>query len=199
VSVIIPLSRIANRAIRPRLFSGNQEGVLGGIDLQVPRLGDRFAVDITTTQLRQDAEARLLIAALTEATTDDAQIPLPQYDLSRQSMAGSAAVIDGAGQTGSIVNLRNVQRGAAVVRGQYLTIVHGGLGFLYMARAQAIARAGGLLSLPIWPMLRFITVDGERVAIDSPFIEGRLIGFDSGATFVRNRVEPLKFAIEERA
>ncbi|MDQ2764756.1 MAG: hypothetical protein M3Y22_15165 [Pseudomonadota bacterium] len=199
MSVAIPLSRIASRAIRPRLFSGNQEGVLGGIDLQIPRLGDRFAVDIGTTQLRQDAEARMLIGALTEATTDDARIWLPQYDLGRGSMAGSAAVIDGAGQTGSVLNLRSVQRGAAILKYQYLTIVHGGVGFVYMARGQVIAGVDGKLALPIWPMLRFITVDGERAMIDTPYIEGRLVGFDAGATFARNRVEPLKFSIEERA
>lgn len=199
MSVMLPLARIASRAIRPRLFSGNQEGALGGIDLLIPRLGDRFAVDVATAQLRQDAATRLLIAALTEASTDDARIPLPQYDLGRQSMTGAAVVVDGAGQTGLMLRLRGVQRSAVVVRGQYLTLVHGGVGFLHMARAQAIATADGKLELPIWPMLRFITVDGERASIDAPFIEGRLVGFDSGATFSGNRVEPLKFAIEERA
>ncbi len=76
MSVFIPWYRIADLAIRPRLFSGNQEGVLGGEDLPIPRMGDRFAVDIVTSQLRQDAASRDLIGLLMEATTADARIEL---------------------------------------------------------------------------------------------------------------------------
>lgn len=198
MSVLLPLTRIANRAIRPRLFSGNQEGVLGGPDLPIPRMGDRFAVDVTTTQLRQDAEARLLIATLTEATTGDARIMLPQFDLARRSQVGVSAVVDGGGQLGSFLKLRGVQPGAAIVRGQYLTLVHADVGFVYMATAEVLANAAGRVTLPIWPMLRKATIDASPCAVDAPFIEGRLLGFDKGATFARNRVEPLQFAIEER-
>lgn len=198
MSVVIPLTRVARRAIRPRLFSGNQEGVLGGIDLPVPRPGDRFAVDVATTQLQHDAEARLLIAALTEATTGDARIDLPAYDLARPSAVGSGVVVDGGGQLGSAISLRGSRRSATILRGQYLTLVHGGRGYLYMARAHVVADAAGKLVLPIWPMLRAATLDGSRVAVDDAFIEGRLVGFDKGAAFIRARVEPLQFSIEER-
>lgn len=199
MSVLIPLHRIASRAIRPRLFSGNQEGVFGGMDLATPRMGDRFAVDIATARLRQDAQTRQLVAALTEATTSDARIALPHLDLKRPSMTGATVVVDGAGQQGSVINLRGAQPQSVIVRGQFLTIVHGGAGFLHMASAQVFVGADGKASLPIWPMLRFVSVDAEPVLLDRPYIQGRLVGFDRGATFIRNRVEPLQFSIEERA
>ncbi len=68
-----------------------------------------------------------------------------------------------------------------------------------MATAQVLADATGRLAIPIWPMLRFLTIDGERAALDSPMIEGRLVGFDGkGVSFTKNRTEPLSFSVVER-
>ena len=64
--------------------------------------------------------------------------------------------------------------------------------------AAAIATAGGAISLPIWPMLRFLTVDGAVVELVAPKIEGKLSGFN-GAKWIRNRVDPLSMTIGERA
>lgn len=196
MSVEIPWSRISSLAIRPRLYSGNQEGVLGGADLQIPRLGDRFAVDVETAQFRQDAESRLLIAALMEATTADARIELRLPNQGKS--IGSGIVVAGAGQSGSTLNIRGIFRGSAILRGRFFSIIHGGVHFVYMARAQVIAGQDGTASVPIWPMLRFLTVDGETCAFDRPMIEGKLVGFDKGAGFEKHRTKPLAFSIEER-
>ncbi|WP_419808390.1 hypothetical protein [Sphingomonas sp.] len=196
MSVDLPWTRIASLAIRPVLFSGNQEGSLGGPTLQIPRLGDRFAADIETAQLQQNAEGRLLIATLTEATTGDAKIAIRQPNLPRLSIAG-APVIDGAGQAGASLNIRGAQPGAALFRGQYVGLIHGGVSYLYMLSGNVIVRADGKATLSLWPMLRFLSVDGETVDV-TPSIEGQLVGFDKGAKWVRNRVDPLSFSIVER-
>lgn len=197
MSVLIPWTRIASVALRPMLFSGEQEGSLGGIDLHVPRMGDRFAADVATTQFRQDAESRLFVAALFEASTDDARIALYQPAV-RQQMAAQP-VVDGADQSGSTLRIRGLFRGSPLLRGQFFNIVHGGVHFLYMIRQQIVADANGSAAVPIWPMLRFLTIDGEPCVFDQPVIEGRLSGFDKGAQFTRSRVDPLQFAIAERA
>jgi hypothetical protein len=196
VSVELPWIRIAGLAIRPRLYSGNQEGALGGADLQIPRLGDRFAVDVETSQLRQDAESRLLIAALMEATTADARIALRLPNAPKP--IGSGIVVAGAGQTGSTINVRGLYSGREVARGRFFSIIHAGVHFVYMVRAGVVAAQNGTAAVPIWPMLRFITVDGETCAFDHPMIEGKLVGFDKGAAFEKNRTKPLAFSIEER-
>ena len=196
MSVFIPWTRVADLAIRPRLFTGNQEGVLGGEDLQITRVGDRFAVDVTTTQLRQDADSRLLIAYLMEATTADARIELRLPN--RPKPIGSGITVDGAGQTGSTLNLRGLLRGTELVHGRFFSITHGGTHFVYMTRARVVVGQDGRAAVPIWPMLRFISVDGESAAFDQPMIEGQLIGFDKGAAFERNRTKPLSFTIQER-
>lgn len=197
MSVLIPWTRIADLTIRPRLFSGNQEGVLGGEDLPTPRMGDRLAADFLTTQLRQDAESRLLIAALFEATTADARIAL-RMPTATKMLGRSGAVVDGAGQAGSVVNLRGFMPGAVVRRGAMFSIVHNGVHHVFMPRAEVIAGASGKIALPIWPMLRFLTADGDACHLDDPMIEGQLIGFDKGAGFERNRTKPLTFTIQER-
>lgn len=196
MSVFLPWTRINDLTIRPRLFSGNQEGVLGGADLSIPRMGDRFAVDVSTSQLRQDEQSRHLVALLMEATTADARIELRLPN--RPTPIGSGIVVDGAGQAGSTLNLRGLYRQARIVHGRFFSVIHGGVHFVYMTRGSVIADANGKAAVPIWPMLRFITVDGEEAAFDRPMIEGQLVGFDKGAGFERNRTKPLAFSIQER-
>jgi len=196
MSIEIPLARIKDIQIRPLNFSGTQEGTLGGPSLPIPRVGDRFAVDIATTQLRQDAESRLLIAALFQATTDDARIRLRQPN--RRSN-GFPAVIDGAGQSGRTINVRGLPAYAAFNQGEFFSIVHSGQRYVYMTAAAVIAGADGKAAVPIWPMLRALTIDASVCEFIAPYIEGQLVGFDKGAGFERNRTKPLTFSIVERA
>lgn len=196
MSIEIPLARIKDIQIRPLNFSGTQEGTLGGPSLAIPRLGDRFAVDITTTQLRQDAESRLLIAALFQATTDDARIRLRQPN--RRSK-GFPAVVDGNGQSGRTLNVRGLPGRAAFDQGEFFSIVHSGQRYVYMTAGAVIAGADGRVALPIWPMLRTLTIDASTCEFIAPYIEGQLVGFDKGAGFEKNRTKPLTFSIVERA
>jgi hypothetical protein len=196
VSLLIPWARIADLTIRPRLFSGNQEGVLGGEDLPVPRMGDRFAADVITTQLRQDAQSRELIALLMEATTADARIELRLPN--RPKAIGGKIVIDGADQAGSTLNIRGAYRQTEFVRGHFFSIVHAGVHHVHMVRRRSVAGADGRAAVSVWPMLRFLTTDGDLCAFDQPIIEGQLIGFDKGAGFARNQTKPLAFTIQER-
>lgn len=196
MSVELRWDRIASLGLRPIRASATQEGVLGGPDLDTPRMGDRFAGDVATTQLKQDAQSRLLVADLMEGLSLDVKIALR---LPNRSAPLPGGVVDGSGQTGSLLKVRDLRPGYAPARGDFFSIVHDGRHYVHMITAQVIASASGRLILPILPMLRFVTIDGEPVALDRPMIEGRLVGFDpKGATFIRNRVDPLSFSIVER-
>lgn len=170
--------------------------MLGGEDLQTPRMGDRLAVDVLTTQLRQDAQSREFIALLMEATTADALIELRLPN--RPKPIGSGIVADGANQAGTVLNLRGAFRQTEFVHGRFFSIVHDGVHRVHMVRGRAVAGGDGRVALPIWPMLRFLTVDGDVCHFDQPMIEGQLIGFDKGAGFERNRTKPLTFTVQER-
>lgn len=198
MSILIPWNRIAGLTIRPQLFSGDQEGSLGGASLPIPRLGDRFAVDVTTTQLRQDAESRHLIARLFQASTLDARISLNAPNAG-SSLGARGAVVDGVNQSGSTLKVRGMTPRTALLYGNFFHIAHAGSLYLYMVAAQVIADGLGSATVPIWPMLRFLTTDGDPCEFENPMIAGKLTGFDKGASFSRNSTSPIQFSISERA
>lgn len=199
MSIEIPWTRIAQASPpRPVLFSGNQEGALGGATLPLPRIGDRFAIDITTTQFRQDAESQTFLATLMQGLTDDARIAIFQPP-GRPTLPAGAAMVDGGGQSGSTINLKGMQSPVVLAHGRFFNIVHGGIHYLHMTTAQVVVGADGKVAVPIWPMLRFLTVDAEPCEIDRPVIEGQLTAFaDRGAAWLRNRLDPISFSITER-
>lgn len=197
MSVVIPRLRVASTQLRPVLFSGEQEGSLGGPTLPIPRMGDRWAVDIETAQLRFDDAGRDLVAALTQALSDDALIEIGQPNRPG-GLILSDGLVSGSNVGGTSLPVRGVTGGMTCPRGLYLSIVHGGRRYVHMTTAAAVASAGGAISLPVWPMLRFLTVDGAAVELIAPKIEGKLSGFN-GAKWVRNRTDPLSLTISERA
>ncbi|MCG7349796.1 hypothetical protein [Sphingomonas sp. ACRSK] len=199
-AIEIPHLRIKSFALRPRLFSGEQEGALGGPDLPIPRPGDRLAADVATTQFRNDAEGRLMIAALFEASNSSAIMRIVQPNRGGRS-PGYAAVVDGNDQGGMTLALRGLQPGGTLTRGNFFSIVHGGQRYVHMIACpgQMLVPDTGRVALPIWPMLRFLTVDAEPAEFVAPMIEGKLLGFDKGASFVRAKTETLSFSIQERA
>lgn len=200
MSVLVPAYRIASQsAPRPVLFSGNQEGSLGGPSLPIPRMGDRFALDVQTGQLRNDDAGRRFISALTQATTGDAIFPFLQPNLPNPPVAG-ATVVNGANQSGTSLVIRGGQVGSMLANGRFFSIVHGGRRYLHMVAEDIAIGGDGRAGFLIWPMLRFRTTDGDAVELDAPKIEGQIIGFDGkGATFERNRTNPISFTIQERA
>ncbi len=198
MSVLLSWSRIATLTIRPQLFSGDQEGSLGGPTLPVPRMGDRFAVDLTTTQLGQDAESRQFVAKLFQATTLDARIPLCAPNAGA-IFGARGAIVDGAGQSGSSVAVRGMRPWTELLAGNFFHIGHADTFFIYMIAGRIMADGAGKALVPIWPMLRFLTVDGETCEFEEPVIAGKLTGFDKGASFSKNRTDPIQFSISERA
>ncbi|VXC63608.1 hypothetical protein [Sphingomonas sp. AX6] len=199
MAIDIPWVRINRFALRPRLFSSEQEGALGGPDLPNPRVGDRWIADVSTAILIRNEACTGLLTSLMRASTDSARMEVRAYDMPAPGVGGGA-VVNGAGQTGSTLAVRGLTVGAVVRYGQPFSINHLGVHYLYMAVpvAPLPVPAGGQLSIPIWPMLRFITVDAEKCHFDDPMIEGALVGFDKGRSFVRDKLEPVTFSIRER-
>lgn len=196
MTVQIPRTRIRTVTLRPRLFSGEQESPLGGPDLRVPRMGDRWIAEIATAQLRFDEPGRALVAALTRGLTEDGTLSIGQPNLPAPLATGNG-VTDGAGFGGTTLRLRAVSPSADVPTGTYLSVIHGGRRYVHMTTAAATTSVTGKVDLQIWPMMRFLTIDGETVELLDPKIEGRVSGF-GGATWVRNRIDPLAFTIAER-
>lgn len=197
MSIGLPSFRVTSTQLRPVLFSGDQEGTLGGPSLPIPRLGDRWALDVTTAQLQLDPSMQFLLAATTIASTQDALFTVGQPYLAAPLTTGDGR-IDGTGMGGSALRIRGLNPGGVLPLSTMLSIIHAGTRYLHTVISGAAADASGRVYIGIWPMLRFLTVDDEVVELIAPKIEGKLSGF-AGGKRVRNRVDPISFTITERA
>lgn len=197
MSVVVPAFRVSSAQLRPQLFSGDQEGTLGGPTLPVPRLGDRWAYDVGTAQLRLDAAGQQMVTAVTRATTEDAVMIVGQPFLAASLTTGDG-LVDGAGQGGTTLKLRGLVAGSTLPVSAMLSIVHTGTRYLHQIVSGATVGGDGKASVLVWPMLRFLTIDAETVELVAPKIEGKLSGF-AGGKRARNRIDPISFTIAERA
>lgn len=162
-------------------------------------MGDRFALDVQTSQLPNDDTARRFIAALTQATTLDARMVFLQPNVPTGALFGNT-VVDGSGQGGTQLVIRGGTPARPIAVGRFVSVVHEERRYVHMITSDTGIDGNGRAALKLWPMLRFYSVDGEAVEMDTPSIEGQLIGFDArGVTFERNRANPVSFTIQERA
>nr|WP_047166907.1 hypothetical protein [Sphingomonas sp. Y57] len=146
---------------------------LGGVDQKLNRLGDRFTIDVTMNTMPTAEDATAWVAALIQAQKDGGIFPWPQAI----SVNGSGdAVIDGPGQAGTTLKLRGLSSGRTFLRGQFISVVHGGRRYLHIIAAAGVANGSGKVSLLVEPMLRVAYSDGAVVEIDEPKIEGFLEG-----------------------
>jgi hypothetical protein len=111
--------------------------------------------------------------------------------------APGLAVIDGHDQAGMTLRVRGVTEGYAFRKGWFLSVLTGGAWYLYKARATAVAGADAVLEIPLRTMLREPPIDGDRVELVRPVIEG-FARYEGAPIEVTQQTE-LRFSIEERA
>ncbi|MBJ7441512.1 MAG: hypothetical protein JHD35_21190 [Sphingopyxis sp.] len=197
MSIMLPTSPGPSSAtMRAVTFGGNQEGALGGPTTAINRAGDRYALDLMIS-VKNHIDAAEWASALEEAISGDAAAAVPQPWLTIGA-PGSAVMVDGAGQSGLTLALKGFPSGYEVRKRQFFHIAHAGKRFVHRARAATVADGDGKMTLPIWPMLRFLTLDNAACAFDAPIIEGQLVGGERGVTLIRMKAESITLSIVER-
>lgn len=189
-----PLPQVASPA--PVVFGGPQLAAMGGEDQFINRVGNRFALEVTTPKLVPQPDGRLWIAALLKAwmTGERVSFPFPQPGLVIGS-PGSAQV-DGAGQTGSTLNMKGMTPGYTVRKGQFFNVITGGRRYLYESDIDQTVDGLGKLAAAINPMIRVSPANNDTVDFN-PLIEGLLLGDQRSWTHVIARTQGLKFTIRE--
>lgn len=173
--VLLPTKR-AVRVDKPRMidFGGQLRPPLGGEVQTLMRLGTRHAIDITIPLMRSEPDGRIwsaklrmakLYGALWQYRQDGLKIGIP-----------GAPVVDGSGQTGSQILLKGFTPHYVIRMGQAFSMIRAGRRYLYFAAANAVAGGDGKVTLPIFPMLRKITVDGDVCEFAAPILQGSLSG-----------------------
>jgi hypothetical protein len=200
MAILLPSSPLPLSATpEPRIFGGWLTPTMGGEEQFLARIGNRFAMTVTTPRLKPEPDGRLWVAALVEAwmTGGVVAMPFPQPGL--EIGDPGAPVVDGAGQSGSLLRIRGFAPGYAMRRGQFFPVRDGGRRYLHMATAATVAGADGRLTLPVAPMLRIRPGDGALCDVARPMIEGKPGGDRAAWTHVRARMQGLTFTITEIA
>lgn len=145
-----------------------QSGPAGRVD----RPGSHWAMVVTFPPLKAEA-GRVFTVRLTRAQAEGLRVEVPLLGV-KQGIPG-APVVDGAGQTGTTLNARNLTPYYAAKEGFWLHIENvDGERCLHQVTAQVIADASGVAALSIWPPLWKAFADGDSIELAHPTIEGAI-------------------------
>lgn len=110
-----------------------------------------------------------------------------------------APLIDGANQSGRMLNLKQAEPGYVFRKGQWLSMILNGQRFAYKSRAAATADGAGKLTVPLRTMLRVPTLNNAVVEIAKPMAEGWVtLEQDAHEIAADERLVRLRFTLEER-
>ena len=166
----------------------------GGVQ-RLTRLGSRWAMTFQLTLMTYEDSLNWSDLEV-EGDTVSLRIPQPGVDTG----SPGTPVVDGAGQSGSTLNLRGLTPGYVMGK-RWLSVSTGGLLYAYRATASATADGSGDIAIPVRQMIRAAHADGDAVEIANPLIEGFVRDLPANAfdINVAGHVAGLRFTIEERA
>ncbi len=173
--ILLP-AKPALKTDKPRMIDwGGQLVPPGGGAVQtLNRLGTRHELEIVLPRMRVEPLGRVWSARLRMAKLFGALLPFGQdgFDVG----APGDIVVDGAGQGGMSLKIRNGTANYAVREGQAFSLVVGGKRFLHFAAAQVLLDGAGRTTVPIFPMIRRFPGDGDTCEFARPMIQGSLGG-----------------------
>lgn len=169
----------------------------GAASLRVERPGSRHRMAFTWPRevMRPETAAKFL-SRLKRGKRQGVQIDvlLPQA----QGSPGSP-VVDGAGQSGTSLDVRGLTSGYTAREHYWLTIVEtDGTAYLHSVFQTVRASNTGTATIEIEPPLRAPFPDGARVELARPFVQGDLVGETLSYAYEDLRQIPLSIVIEER-
>lgn len=185
-------------AMTPRLITSRSESqpAFGTPDQRFSRMGSRYAFDVKLEPMTTE-EAMDWVGLETEAETCIWTIPQVEFDT---KAPGNEAKVDGAGQTGTTLNIKGVTPGYLIRKGQWLNVTTSGVIYLYRAAAEAIADSSGDAAVALCTMLRKPHGDNDVVELAEPKVEGFVtVPEDAWAIAGEDRLIRLSFTIKERA
>jgi hypothetical protein len=168
----------------------------GGRMQRQDRLGTKHAITFDIPVLRYAWCGAGLAADLARGRTGDGcAILIPEPGIPNINY-GLAPKVDGAGQLGSSIAVKDLTPGVTIPKGKWFNLVADGRYYAYFADAQVTADGNGKAVLPIYPMIRRSVVDGDPFILKEPYIQG-LITEPLQRKILRRIGIGLTFEIEE--
>ncbi|KQM37614.1 hypothetical protein [Sphingomonas sp. Leaf10] len=188
---------IAPNGATPALV--DRGGVLRGASaIRVDRLGSHYKLAVTLPPLFE-VDARVVVSRLIRAKRQGLRMPYPLLSID-QSLCGPA-VVDGSGQSGSLLAVRGLFPNVAIREGYWLSIEDSdGQHYLHNVGANVVADGNGRAVLSVEDtMLRRPFADGCRVHLARPMIEGLVDGDEFAWGLAVDHRSEIQFTIEEAA
>ncbi len=128
--------------------------------------GQRWLAEISLpTMTREQAEPWMTVFTQLDGIVGTFYLGDPLTTTPRGSWAGTP-VVDGAGQTGQVLNIKGLVSGATISPGDKFQI---GLRlYKYIGLVDAVADGSGEVSIDIWPRLRTSPSDNETIITTNP-------------------------------
>ena len=190
------------RDATPRVldFGGFLEPPTGAEEQRINRLGNRYAVSFIMPPLT-GKDGRIWVNRLVRGRNEGARIeyPLLDFDPGAPNLAnGTPIMVDGNGQAGRLLHIRNVTPRYAFLEGQPFSLEIGGQHYLDFIAAPVIVGADGKATILLSQMLRQEPIDGNVLHVTKPMIEGWVKGSETAWNLALNRTVGLEFEIHER-
>lgn len=170
---------------------------LGGPVQRVSRLGNRFSLSVTMPPLVNRDAGRVFVSRLIRGKTEGVRMLFPMLGFDPGN--SGSPVVNGANQTGRILNIRGAAAGYVFQEGQFFSIFTGGRHHLVTADVDTTVGAGGTVALSISPIIRVAHADGDLLHVSTPSIEGFIMGESQSWEMSVEHHIGLNFAIVEAA
>lgn len=195
--ITLPASPVPRLAV-PMLmdFGALLRGPTGGAALRINRAGSRWKWDFEFPPMRP-ATFRTFAPLVAAGKEQVLRLPVPLAGVS-QGTPGST-VVDGAGQTGTTLDVRGGTAAYVARTGYWLHVVDAdGNRYLHVLTADTILNGSGAGALSIFPALRAPLADGAAVELAAPTVEGFVVS-DVSWELATSGLRVLSFSIEEAA
>lgn len=162
--------------------------------LRVNRPGSHYRIALTFPPFAP-REGRVIVSRLIRAQREGLRI---EYPLFEDQGASHATVVDGAGQAGLSLRVRGMFRGDLVREGFWFSIENArGQHFLHNSAAEVQAGQDGRATLALSEGLRAPFLDGAKVHLIRPMIEGIVEGDAREWELSVDHQTSISFTIEE--
>jgi hypothetical protein len=101
---------------------------------------------------------------------------------------------------GTTIPIKGLTSGYQIREGQFISVIHAGRRYVYMATADVTANEGYGLDVPIFPLLRTPLSINDVVEVARPMIEGFVSpGEELSWQFAVDRLVSFSFTVSESA
>jgi hypothetical protein len=178
-------------------FGGFLTPGLGGEVQRIDRMGNRFKLAVTMPPMRSVDKGRIFVSRLIRGKTEGVLMEFPLLGFKPGSPG--APVVDGAGQSGRTLVVKDCTPNYVWREGQFFSLIHAGRRYLHNVDEEAICNSSGEVELSISPMLRIEPDDEDVIEAGKPMIEGFVMGEEWSWSMSLEHHINLDFELVERS